>query len=158
PDGRFLLTDTESEPANTGHAPSSHSIHYRVLLEPLGTNIFFLAPRPQSLEGNYHMVATDEGGAVFELERDHPLSLYEADSNITRPTAAELRTAPPDLPREHWRRYLQLPPLDPRIAELAERVTANASTNYDKAAAIEYYLNTSYRYTLQLGNVAARDS
>jgi protein-glutamine gamma-glutamyltransferase len=154
PDGHFLLADSENMAPRRA---SSHSIHYRVLLEPLGTNIFFLAPRAESLQGNYHMVASDEGGAVYELDRDHPLSLYEADSNIARATAIELRSAPPDLPPEHWRRYLQLPPLDQRIAELAQRITANAPTNYDKAAAIEYYLNTNYGYTLQLGNSAVRD-
>ena len=28
-------------------------IHYRVLMEPLGTNVFFLAEKPQSLAGNF---------------------------------------------------------------------------------------------------------
>ncbi|MFE5324233.1 transglutaminase family protein [Paenibacillus sp. NPDC056579] len=45
--------------------------------------------------------------------------------------------------------YIQLPNrLPDRVAELARTVTANASTAYDKAQAVETYLKTHYTYDL----------
>lgn len=43
--------------------------------------------------------------------------------------------------------YLQLPKnLDPNILALAQHITANAPTMYDKAVALETYLRTNYKY------------
>ncbi len=50
------------------------------------------------------------------------------------------------------RTYLQLPPnLDPNIMALAKQITANSSTMYDKAVAIETYLRTHYKYNANVG-------
>jgi hypothetical protein len=46
--------------------------------------------------------------------------------------------------------YLKLPPLDIRIAKLAEEITAAAPSNYEKAIALEHYLATRFGYTLEL--------
>jgi hypothetical protein len=44
--------------------------------------------------------------------------------------------------------YTKLPSavLDPRIKQLAQQITANASTMYDKVAALETYLRNNYQY------------
>ena len=54
-------------------------------------------------------------------------------------------------------KYLRLPPLDDRIPKLAEEITAQASSNYDKAVAVEHYLSTHFGYTLELPRSLARD-
>lgn len=141
------------------HPPQSQSaslnparlIHYHVLLEPIGTNIFFLAPWAHRLKGAYRGISMDAGGAIYDLDVQHPVSIYEAESDISRPSPSELRAASnssflPDFARS----YLQLPKLDPRIPQLAAHIAASASNNYDKASAIELYLRTHYAYTLQL--------
>jgi hypothetical protein len=46
--------------------------------------------------------------------------------------------------------YLQLPPLDPRIPDLAKQITARVSNPFDQAQAIESYLRSHYGYTLDL--------
>jgi hypothetical protein len=46
--------------------------------------------------------------------------------------------------------YLNLPPLDIRISNLAKEIAAPAPSNYDKAAAVEQYLSTHFGYTLEL--------
>jgi hypothetical protein len=53
--------------------------------------------------------------------------------------------------------YLRLPPLDSRIPKLAEEITANATSNYDKAVAVEQYLSTRFGYTLELPRTLAPD-
>src|SRR6202040_328115 len=62
----------------------------------------------------------------------------------------KLRAAGTDYPEDIKQMYLQLPALDPRIAPLAEQMTAQKTTAYDKAAAMELYLRSKYGYTLDL--------
>jgi hypothetical protein len=130
-------------------ARSPQSIHYRVLMEPIGTNVFFLAPWARSVRGAYRVMQIDAGGAVSNLDYRRAISVYEADSDISTPSPGQLRSASEYLPRFALP-YLQVPKLDPRIPRLTEEITGSASNNYDKAVAIERYLNAHYGYTLQL--------
>ncbi len=132
-----------------GGAVAGRSIHYRVLMEPLGTNVFFLAERAQSLTGNFRLVSMDAGGAVYDLDADHPINRYEAESQLTETDSDELRLAT-NLAPSGMEQYLKLPPLDIRISKLAEEITAAAPSNYDKAVAVEQYLSTHFGYTLEL--------
>ncbi len=132
-------------------------IHYRVLLEPIGTNVFFLAPWARRVHGDYRLLAGDPGGAVYDFDAQHAVSRYEAESDIASPTAAELRTAVPNHASPVMADYLRLPPLDPRVPKLAAQLTEKATNDYDKAAAIETYLRTRFGYTLQLPKSEVRD-
>ncbi len=132
-------------------------IHYRVLLEPISTNIFFLAPWGRRVSGSYRALAVDAGGAIYDADNDRPVSQYEADSDLSRPAAADLRTAG-DVPPAYAAAYTRLPPqLDPRIAALAAQIAGAGSNNYDKAVSLELYLKTHYAYTLQLLRSPAAD-
>jgi len=131
-------------------------IRYHVLMEPMGNNVFFLAEKPQSVSGNFRLVSTDSGGAVFNLDVDHPISRYEAESELITPDASQLRSSSNLVPGK-LDQYLKLPPLDLRIMKLAEEVTASAPTNYDKAVALEQYLRTRFGYTLELPRSPQRD-
>ena len=137
--------------------PGSRTIRYRVLMEPIGTNVFFVAPEAQLLEGPYNFVTVDRGGAIYNLDTQHPIGRYEAESILPRSGTQELRGPSGELPSIIRQLYLQLPSTDPRIANLARQVTANANNEYDQASAIEHYLVTNFRYTLQLGNKIPRD-
>ena len=132
-------------------------IHYRVMMEPNGTSIFFLAPQGKTLEGDYRSIAIDNGGAVFNFDSEHPVTVYEADSDIAVPAPSLLRESAADVPANFALTYLQLPALDIRISKLAEQITATQATSYDKAAEIERYLQTNYGYTLQLPRTVPRD-
>lgn len=151
PDGSYQLTSPSNPPA-----AGERSIRYRVLMEPLGTNVFFLAETPQRLLGNFREVSMDSGGAVYNLDPDHPINRYEAQSQLTEPDSDDLRVAP-NLAPSGMEPYLKLPPLDARIPKLAEEITANASSNYDKAKALEQYLSTHFGYTLELPAHQAHD-
>jgi transglutaminase-like putative cysteine protease len=133
-----------------------HLIHYRVLMEPIGTNVFFLAPWARRVKGAYRTLQIDDGGAVSDLDSQRSVSLYEADSDISTPSPQQLRGAGNYLP-EFALVYLQLPELDRRIPQLAAQITGSASNSYDKAIAIERYLQTHYGYTLQLPRSAVAD-
>ena len=124
-------------------------IHYRVLMEPIGTNVFFLAPWARRVGGAYRALQIDAGGAVSNADSQRAVGIYEADSDISSPAPAQLREASETLPQFAFY-YLQLPGLDPRVPQLAAQITASASNNYDKAVALERYLQSHYGYTLQL--------
>jgi protein-glutamine gamma-glutamyltransferase len=169
-DGRVWTTTAEQLPLRSSGDGSFHLtpwirpdggrvLHYRVLMEPIGTNVFFLAEKPQRLMGNFRQVSMDSGGAVFDNDpaSDHPITRYEAESQLPAVDADQLRLAPntvaPDM-----NAYLNFPKrLDPRIAKLAQDVTADSVSNYDKAVAIERYLSTHFGYTLQLSNTLPDD-
>jgi transglutaminase-like putative cysteine protease len=77
---------------------------------------------------------------------------YVAHSLVVQPTAAELRIAGTDYPDWVVARYLDLPDaVTARTVALAQDLTATEPTPYDRAAAIEIYLRTSFTYTLDVG-------
>jgi hypothetical protein len=127
------------------------------MMEPLASNVFFLAPTALVLEGNYRLLSMDSGGAVFNLDPDRPIGRYDATSDIGLPEQSRLRGAGKSYPPEILLDYLQLPRLDPRTASLAFDVTASAHNNYDKAVAIEAYLRSNFGYTLQLPQTVPSD-
>ena len=158
-DGHFVLpSPTRDDHARDGQDEPSRQLQYRVLMEPAGMNIFFLAGAAKSLEGDYRSVAVDDSGAVFDLDLEHPVSRYQAISDIAQPGARELRTAGGAYPSYLDPGYSKLPlSLDSRIPRLAEQITASADNNYDKARAIENYLRTHFQYTLQLSRTVPHD-
>jgi protein-glutamine gamma-glutamyltransferase len=132
-------------------------IHYRVLMEPIGTNVFFLAPWARRVRGNYRLLSADSGAAVRDLDSGHPVTRYEAESDIGTPPREELRASGNDYPPEVVPAYLQLPALDPRVRSLATQIAGSSANNFDQAAAVEKYLRTHYGYTLQLPRTSTSD-
>jgi transglutaminase-like putative cysteine protease len=140
-------------------------IHYRVLLEPLGTNVFFVAPKPRWIQGGYRMVTTDAGEALYDLDREHPVGVYEGESDVSRLSERALLATvsragidvASNFSTDEEKKLLQLPELDARIPQLAREITANSRNSYERAAKIESYLRTHYGYTLDLGRVVPKD-
>jgi protein-glutamine gamma-glutamyltransferase len=157
-DGSYWLAPQSSRrfDGRVASAPARRTIRYHVLMEPLGTNVFFLAEKPQRLTGNYRQVSIDSGGAIYDLDVDRPISRYEAESELPAIDSDELKLAP-NLPPSGMDPYLKLPPLDSRIYRLAEEITASAPSNYDKAVALEQYLSTHFGYTLELPRTLPQD-
>jgi protein-glutamine gamma-glutamyltransferase len=152
PDGIYQLKRAPQALAARTH----RYLRYRVLMEPLGTNVFFLAGQPMNLTGNYRAVSTDLGGAVYNLDADHPINRYDAESELPETDPDELRLDTAALP-EGADEYLKLPPLDIRIAQLARQITQSSPGNYDRALAIEFYLQSHFAYTLELPRAVPRD-
>ena len=136
---------------------SPRLVRYRVLLEPIGTNVFFGASWMQKIRGPYHRIFVSDDGDVDDVDIENQIGRYDVESDISAPSVADLRRAPALTPDPRWQRYLQLPALDPRIAALAASVTASASNPYDKAAQLERHLKTHYGYTLQLPSQPSKD-
>ena len=93
--GTGLTTAYAAQSSLLVHQPS-RMVYYRVLMEPIGTNVFFLAPWARSVSGAYRMLSSDSGAAVYNLDNQHPITRYEANSDISAPSPTELRAAQQD--------------------------------------------------------------
>ena len=77
-----------------------------------------------------------------------PGETYQVDSVVSNPNITQLREAGTEYPEWVTERYLQLPEdFSPRIRELAQEITAEAETPYDKAGAITRYLRDTIEYS-----------
>lgn len=161
PDTTFALPNYDRPPRSyaTASLQREKLIQYKVLMEPIGTNVFFLAPSAFSLRGDYRQIDGDSGGAIYDYDFQHPISRYEATSDIATPSATELRAAGQNYPPKIAHTYLRLPEngIDPRIPQLASQITASAKTDWDKATVVENYLRSRYGYTLQLPRTEVKD-
>jgi transglutaminase-like putative cysteine protease len=136
--------------------PLGRPLRYRVLMEPIGTNVFFLAGTTEVLSGNYRLLAIGPGDALFNFDRGRNIARYEVSASLP-PSEAH------GLPRVGTggetliRRYLDLPSLDPRVHELAQQVTSEAADDFEKGVALEQHLKTRYGYTLMLPPTVPED-
>jgi transglutaminase-like putative cysteine protease len=143
-------------------------LQYSVLLEPIATNSLFFAADPAAARGAFAgqesgqsfrrtYLAVDPTGSVFNPFHNFTRMRYEGISLLPANPPLDLRGASTIYPESIQEMYLQLPPLDPRIPALAQQITANLSSPFDKASAIALYLRTHYGYTLDLSGTPPAD-
>ncbi|HXZ79294.1 MAG TPA: DUF3488 and transglutaminase-like domain-containing protein [Terriglobales bacterium] len=156
--GRFLLRDVQIRkgnlPEDSYTLRGSRLLRYRVVMEPIGTTVIFAASVPVEIMGNFQKIGVDGAGSLTNIDHNRMTESYLALSQIPLPSAEMLRNSGDHYPS---RFPIQLPSIDPRIAPLAERITAQASTPYAKALALERYLKTNFTYTLQLPSQRVAD-
>jgi len=149
--------------------PPLQTLSYRVVMEPVGLNLFFLAPVPLRISGEYRVFETKSDGSVFngrggesdlvsgESEGSQLIGVYSADADTRSPEPYVLNSNSTNYPPRVANLYLQLPTIDPRIAPLARQITANVDSNYKRAKAIELYLQNNFGYTLELPGMREPD-
>jgi transglutaminase-like putative cysteine protease len=137
---------------STVATPRSSTLSYRVIMEPIGSNIFFVAPVPVRFSGPYDRVAiTEQGSLYFYSDTGKTIGVYYAEADTRDPQPLIQNSNSRDYPPGLELMYLQLPRhLDPRISALARQITASSNSNYARVRAIESYLQKNFGYTLQL--------
>ena len=124
-------------------------ISYEVQLKNVSTDVLFFAGIPESVGiearavfrtpvDSFRLPGGGARGARYEVYR----AFLPNDEHPSRNPAAALSEA-------DRRRYLQVPAVDPRVAELARSLTANALARLAKARAIEHYLRTTFPYAIE---------
>lgn len=148
---KIELTDDHAELAPNDFRPAGQRVNYHVDLEPLENDTLFFAGTPWALDVRARVIFRSEG-SVYRLGRPISQGLhYDAYSLLEeRPEVSPPPFPPPVLPLAAREKSLQLPTLDRRIPELARKFTAGATTELERARAIERHLRTGYGYTLQL--------
>lgn len=145
-----------SAPGDDGSAPS-----HRIGIEPVHWNDVWLPVygAPRALEGLSDGWYYDRtSGAVFRERRQNPAP-YAETAALEEPTRAELRRTEPD-PGEVDPAYTRLSHIDPRVADLAEELTASSDTTFDKVQAIwEYFgVENGFVYDTQTAPVSDSDA
>ncbi len=131
--------------------PQIDLLHYRVLMEPIGTTVIFTIPTAQALFGAFREITVDDDQTFHNLDRERNVTLYEGVSDVSVPLPPVLDRLKDAVPPAIPDRYFQLPgQLDPRIPQLAHQIADPQPSPYRRALAIERYLTTNYGYTLQL--------
>jgi len=79
-------------------------------------------------------------------------AIYSVESEVTTPTAAQLRTAQSgeQLPAVVAASSLQLPHAYPRVEALAKKITAGDTTNYDKVESLIAWMGAHTRYSTDI--------
>src|SRR5436853_7685206 len=112
-----------------------------VFLEPIGTETIFAAAPVVRLRVDGVIRLDDSGG----------LSVPAARARLTYTAESALGARPLERIGTDTRvRYLQLPEMAPRIAELARRITAGSAGPEDAALRLSTWLSRELRYSLDL--------
>ncbi|MBM4343051.1 MAG: DUF3488 domain-containing protein [Deltaproteobacteria bacterium] len=125
----------------------------RVLFAPPGTwAVELLDTRFDYLRGRKKSVMrTPSGDLTYLAPPDTALhyAVHVAEPVGIAAEAKRLRAAEGDAPAQLLTRYTHLPEtLDPRVAQLAQKLAGRAPTWFDKAAAIEAALREGWTYSL----------
>jgi len=151
--------------------PVAAQLRFIVLLQPLASDALFAPAQLMELRGNFSndagtyygtarrsALGMDSGGAVYNPARNYSQVRYEGLSLLPEARPLKARTAGTEYPDHIQELYLQLPEkLDPRIQQLAIKITATADNPYDKAIVLESYLRRNFGYTLNLAGKPGAD-
>lgn len=121
-------------------------------VEALSTNVIFAASRTLAVSVDAGRLRRDSAGNLFSDAHVLRKLRYTAISDPIRPDSSHMSDLLP-IPQEILSRYLQVPPEDPRILDLAKRITQKAGDRFSKALALERYLRSHYKYSLILRGV-----
>lgn len=114
-------------------------------------NIVFGANRIAQVYFPEGPLAVDSEGSVRAPVLLEPETIYSVVSRTPVATPDMLRSAGHRIPSRLIERYTQLPAdLPPRVVQLAHRITDPHPSVFDKVAAVERWLHTHTRYTLDV--------
>ncbi len=143
------LFDPPDEPPTAGE-----DLVQTFYLETSGPNVIFAANRPTQVYIPQSTLFELSDGSVrtgVELERG---AVYTVVSRRSQVTAQRLRAtgnaSATVSPVPLLARYTQLPDVPDRVHRLAEQITRNELSTYDKVLAIERWMEANTRYSLDI--------
>ena len=139
--------------ARVGHdrrADQGRRLEYRVTQEPLATDSLFLAGQPERISGIFStLLITDQD--VFQAPESRGGAVrFEAVTWLPDRDKLQSSDVIELFSREFKEDYLDTPALDPRVAELAYEIVADARSPLERARRLEEHLKTQFGYTLDL--------
>ena len=128
-----------------------------IRLEPIGSRVLFAAGDPVTVTSeDLLFLAEEDGGLILPAQPSRRLQ-YRVEAGPATPSAEILRAATGPDPAEVLLSGFALPPLDPRIPELARTLVDGAAGRYDAARAIERWLSTERTYSLDVADAGRTD-
>jgi protein-glutamine gamma-glutamyltransferase len=127
-------------------AQGTNWLNQTFFVEALSTDVIFAASRVLAVSLDVGHLKRDPAGNLYTDSHTLKKLRYAAISDAIRPNPGNISDLIP-IPQEILTRYLQLPPEDSRVMDLARQVTRNCKDRYSKAMALERYLRSNYRYS-----------
>jgi transglutaminase-like putative cysteine protease len=126
----------------------SANLVQRILREPVTSGVLFGAGEPVNLQGGTGRLERDRNDGVYAPQSAHGRVRYElgvrTDVLNDRRLASDTATPPNE---RDGARFLALPELTPKIPALARTIVAGASTDVERARALETWLRKNGRYS-----------
>ena len=149
---RHLFVVGNEPVADQATSVEADAVKQEVWLEPIDSDVLFGGGKPRMFDYSASVVPrrprtfqNDE----YHLEHNGTIH-YTVWSEMTAPSAQQLRAATGPVPAAVKRDAEIAPGTTDRTLELARTITAGLSTDYDKAAAIQLWLDNNLTYTLEL--------
>lgn len=128
-------------------------VRQEIYLEPIGYDVLFGASMPLAFEFESKL-----GLRSPRTERNDEMRFYHTSgvkyvvySEIRSPKVSDMRAATNEELPEGYDAYLDVPDeVTGEVKELAREITKNATTDYDKAVAVESWLKSNLSYTLEM--------
>ncbi|MFH1262515.1 MAG: DUF3488 and transglutaminase-like domain-containing protein [Pseudomonadota bacterium] len=151
--------------------PGGRSFTYTIFSEALSTPLLFGADRMTEVAWDKNIIERIFRGS-FLIEENAPYQswhfqnaqggyaadlTYRVTSTIGEPNEEMLRGDEGAIPEEIRESYLQLPELDPEVRKLLTGIPTPGVSTYDRAIAIERYLEKNYAYTLDVQDNGTTD-
>ncbi len=148
--GQVQLDDARLRPG-AGH------ISYAVYLNDIASDALFFAGTPEFLRIDSTVIRRAGGNYTLAFGDARSVS-YQVYSRLDPPSSDELTDDYLEPLRGSARReYLQVPPIDPRVGELAQKIVGAEASPIVEARLIEKYLKTNFGYTLELPATEPQD-
>ncbi|HWR50454.1 MAG TPA: DUF3488 and transglutaminase-like domain-containing protein [Bryobacteraceae bacterium] len=129
---------------------------YEVRLHSIGNDALFFAGTPEFLTINVPSVVRNSHGGVRAGYGNTDNLQYVAHAFVEE-TAEPSALWVPQVTEAERVNNLLLPPLDPRIIELARKLTESDTSPEGKARSLEKYFHTQFGYTTDLLSEPVRD-
>ena len=158
-DRRYLRWDGPALTSAAIDELAGQLVKQDIWLDPLDSDVLFAATAPRIVE---YVHTLRPRRPLYEhndeIRLDHGSTVhYTAWSQLYPPPADTLRASAGKLP-EGYQAYLQLPrEITPRTHELARKITAGLTTEYDKVQAIKAWLVGNLTYTLVLADPGTQE-
>lgn len=143
--GSFLVSRHQSAWAN------GTVVRQEVLIEALDAPVLFGVPVVQRVRGNFPLLQVDDIGGLHLPYPPSSRFQYTVFSIPNELNPGDKHATSFQYPPGITSRFLQLPPLTPRVSVLSRAVTKDVTTTYEKALAIKWHLLGNYRYSLNVG-------
>ncbi len=122
-----------------------------ILLEPLDVLVLFGITGAEMIKGDFPVVQMDAMGNLYLPYAPAGRFQYTVYSSPGRMMREERIGTSFQYPASITGAFLQLPPMSPRVSDLAQEVAGWVRTPYEKVLAIEQHLRQHYQYSLDVG-------
>jgi transglutaminase-like putative cysteine protease len=172
PEKRRVRLDLDKPVFETGRLPypGGRPLTYTVFLEALSTPVIFAADRLSRITWSKTLLERIFRGSIY-LEQNPAYQsyhfqnvqgymadlTYQAESIVGEPDPKALRSETGRVPSAFLADSLKLPPLHPDVTSLLRSIPLPETTLYDRVTAISRYLETHYRYTLDVEDTGTSD-